>query len=100
MHDLAALKETVTASNGFVDLVRKAAASDVGRGGEATASIAPATLLSGMLEKLSNDKLWADEYQDYVDGVSFARPAEWIGYDQALAAVRDLVERFKAESHG
>jgi hypothetical protein len=97
LHDLAALKETVAASDGFADLVRKAAAGDVGRGGEATASIASATILSGMLEKLTDDKLWAGEYQDYVDGVSFARPAERIGFDQALAAVRDLVERLKAE---
>jgi Nucleotidyl transferase AbiEii toxin, Type IV TA system len=36
-HDLAALKETVASSDGFVDLVRKAAADDTGRGGEATA---------------------------------------------------------------
>jgi len=71
-----------------------------GRGGEATASIAQATLLSGMLEKLTDDKLWAGEYQDYVDGVSFARPAERIGFDQALAAVRGLVKRLKAEGHG
>jgi hypothetical protein len=91
LHDLAALKETAAASNVFANLVRQAAAGDAGRGGEATASIAPATLLSGMLEKLAGDKLWAAEYQDYVDGVSFARPAERIGFDAALAAVRDLV---------
>jgi hypothetical protein len=91
VHDLAALKATVISSDGFADLVRKAAAGDVGRGGEATASIAPAALLSGMLEKLADDKLWAGEYQDYVDGVSFAPPTERIGFDQALAAVRDLV---------
>jgi len=91
LHDLAALRETVAASSGFADLVREAAAGDVGRGGEATASIAPPTLLPAMLEKLAGDKLWAGEYQDYVDVVSFARPAERIGFDAALAAVRDLV---------
>jgi predicted nucleotidyltransferase component of viral defense system len=91
LHDLAALKETVAASAGFTSLVRQAAAGDVGRGGEATASIAPASLLSGMLDRLTGDKLWADEYQDYVDSVSFARPAERIGFNQALATVSDLV---------
>jgi Nucleotidyl transferase AbiEii toxin, Type IV TA system len=60
LHDLAALRETVAASSGFADLVRHAAAGDVGRGGEATASIAPATLLSSMLDKLGADKLWAN----------------------------------------
>jgi hypothetical protein len=91
LHDLAALRETVAASGGFADLVRDAAAGDAGRAGEGTASIAAATLLSGMLEKLTDDKLWAGEYEDYVDAVSFARPAERISFDAALAAVRDLV---------
>jgi Nucleotidyl transferase AbiEii toxin, Type IV TA system len=91
LHDLAALRETVAASSGFADRARHAAAGDVGRGGEATASIAPATLLSSMLGKLGADKLWAGEYEDYVDAVSFARPAERIGFNQALAAMRDLV---------
>jgi hypothetical protein len=44
---------------------------------------------SGMLEKLTDDKLWTGEYEDYVDAVSFARLAERIGFDAALAAVRD-----------
>jgi hypothetical protein len=91
LHDLAALKETAAASNAFANLVRQAAAGDAGRGGEATAAIPPAALLSGMLEKLAGDKLWAAEYQDYVDGVSFAPPADRIGFDAAFAAVRGLV---------
>jgi hypothetical protein len=52
--------------------------------------MAPAMLLSGMLDNPTDDRLWASEYQDYVDGVSFARPAERIGFNQALAAVREL----------
>lgn len=91
LHDLAALKESVTAFGGFAGLVCQTVAGDAGRGGEATALTAPATLLTGMLEKLTDDKLWAGEYQDYVDAVSFARPAERIGFDAALAAVQDLV---------
>ena len=67
LHDLSALKETVVALSEFTALVQKAAAGDAGRGGEATASIAPATLLTSMLDKLATDKLWASEYEDYVD---------------------------------
>lgn len=91
LHDLATLKDTVTASGDFPRLVCKAMSDDTGRGGEATASADPATLFAGMFELLGTDPLWAVEYRDYVRQVSFAAPGELIGFDQALAAVRDLV---------
>jgi hypothetical protein len=91
VHDLAALKPHVTTSGDFRTLVRKAMADDTGRGGEATASADPATLFAGMLDRLATDPLWAIEYQDYVDAVSFAQPDEQLGFHAALAAVRDLV---------
>jgi len=73
---------------------------DEGRGGEATASSDPAALFAGMLERITADPLWAAEYQDYVRQVSFADPGELIGFDQALAAVKDLVALFATEGHG
>jgi len=91
VHDLAALKPHVATSGDFRTLVRKAMADDTGRGGEATASADPATLLACMLDLLATDPLWAAEYQDYVDAVSFAQLDERLGFDAALAAVRDLV---------
>jgi hypothetical protein len=91
VHDLTALKPHVATSDDFRTLVRKAMADDTGRGGEATASADPATLFAGMLDRLATDPLWATEYQDYVDAVSFAQPDERLGFDAALAAVRDLV---------
>ncbi len=91
VHDLAALKLHVVAASDFLRLVRKAMADDTGRGGEATASTNPAALFAGMLDRLATDPLWASEYQDYVDAVSFAHPDERCGFDEALAAVRDLV---------
>jgi hypothetical protein len=91
LHDLAALKAAVTASTDFVPLVRKAMEGDVGRGGDATASSDPATLLAGMLERLSTDRLWAGEYEAYVDAASFAASDELISFDRALAAVTELV---------
>jgi len=100
VHDLAALKPHVATSGDFRTLVRKAMADDKGRGGEATASLDPATLFAGMVDRLATDPLWASEYQDYVDAVSFARPDELLGFDAALAAVRDIVELVTAEDHG
>ncbi len=91
VHDLASLKETVNAAKDFPRLVQKAMSDDEGRGGEATASSEPKTLFAGMLERLSTDPLWKTEYQDYVRQVSFAAPGELIGFDQALAAVMDLI---------
>lgn len=91
VHDLAALKPHVATSGHFRSLARKAMADDAGRGGEATASADPATLFTAMLDRLATDPLWGSEYQDYVDAVSFAPPDELLGFDKALAAVRDLV---------
>jgi hypothetical protein len=91
VHDLAALRETVTGSNDFPRLVKKAMSEDEGRGGEGNASSNPGTLFAALLERLSTDPLWATEYQNYVRQVSFAAPDELIGFDQALAALKDLL---------
>jgi hypothetical protein len=94
LYDLAALKAGADATPEFAQLVRKAMTDDTGRGGEATASFSSATLFAGMLERLSADRLWATEYEDFVREVSFADLGERIGFDQALGAVRGLVARF------
>jgi hypothetical protein len=91
VHDLAALKASVIASDDFANLVRKAMAEDEGRGGEAIASADPAARFVNMLDRLDTDPLWAVEYRDYVRQVSFADPGELPDFNQALAAVRDLV---------
>jgi hypothetical protein len=49
---------------------------------------------------VSTDPLWATEYRDYVRQVSFAAPGELIGFNQALASVRDLVALFGAGDRG
>jgi hypothetical protein len=91
VHDLAALKGRIDASDDFAGLVRQAMAEDEGRGGEAIASSDPAALFTDMLDRLTNDPLWAVEYQDYVHQVSFAAPNELIGFDEALNVLCDLV---------
>jgi hypothetical protein len=100
VHDLAALKATVATSGDFRRLVRKAMSDDEGRGGGATASLDPVALFVGMLERLGTDPVWATEYQDYVHQVSFAAPGELMGFDQALAAVQDLVALFGTGGRG
>jgi predicted nucleotidyltransferase component of viral defense system len=91
LHDLAALKDSVSVNGEFPTLVLKAMSDDKGRAGTAIISTKPEALFEGMLERLTTDQLWAREYQDYVQQVSYAEIGQWINFDQALAAVRDLV---------
>ena len=46
-----------------------------------------------MLDRLQREKFWADEYDEFVRQVSFARADEVIGFENALAAGRRLVAR-------
>jgi len=87
------MNSPIVPSANFGFLAKHAArlADETGRGGEATASADPAALFAGMLDRLATDPVWASEYQDYVDAVSFARPDERCGFDAVLAAVQDLV---------
>jgi hypothetical protein len=96
LHDLAALKSAVEALPAFATLVFQVADADAGRGGGVLASLDPATRFAQMIERLRSDRLWAAEYDDFVRQVSFAQPAERIGFDQALEAVVALVERLRA----
>ena len=92
LHDLAALETHVAASPKFTQLVRQAAAADTGRrGGRAPAAAAERFAL--MLDQLQQETFWADEYGEFVREVSFARPEDTIGFEDALAAGRRLVAR-------
>ncbi len=96
LYDLAALARTVKAAPSFAALALQAAATDVGRGGEATAASDPVTLFATMIERLRSDRLWAVEYDNFVRQVSFAQPHERISFEQALAAVITLVDSLDA----
>ena len=99
LHDLAALKDSVGTASSFPNLALKAVSDDEGRGGTATTGIKPAALFAGMLERLAADPLWAREYQDYVQQVSYAELDQLISFEQALAAVRDLVALISGGGH-
>jgi hypothetical protein len=91
LHDLAALESTVAAAPEFRDLVRAAVGADVGRGGEIEPPADPEVIFKLLLQRLRTDPLWAREYEDFVAAVSFARPAESIDFDAALAALGRLI---------
>jgi predicted nucleotidyltransferase component of viral defense system len=92
LHDLAALERYAALAPRFPELVRAAAATDVGRGGGPAADD-PAAMFAEMLKRLQNDPLWAREYEDFVAAVSFARSGDEIGFRKALAAAASLIER-------
>lgn len=90
LHDLAALEHLAVQAPQFKELVRRAVAADVGRGGDAVPSY-PHQLFAGMLERLRSDALWAAEYEALVRQVSFAKNDEEISFTAALAAYDRIV---------
>ena len=90
LHDLAALESHVAGASGFPELARQTAESDTGRGGEGVPENTKERF-AAMLNKLSDDKLWASEYETFVLQVSFAKEDERITFAEAFAATRRLV---------
>ena len=90
LHDLAALEQRAAAAPAFKAVLRDAAAADTGRGGR-QAPQDPGERFATMIEHLRADKLWADEYDEIVQNVSFAREDEIISFAAALEAARRLV---------
>lgn len=94
LHDLAALTPHITAAPNFASMVNTALVNDSGRGGD-RAPVDPRTRLATMLDRLNADKLWAAEYDEYVDGVSYALPADRISFATALGLLAQLVTQVR-----
>jgi hypothetical protein len=93
LHDLAALEAYVTTAPAFNTLLSKAANADTGRGrGRAPTNVAERFAL--MLERLTTDVIWQDEYEEFVHNVSFAKSDESISFSSALAAAGRLIGDF------
>lgn len=89
LHDLGALESRVALAPIFTTLLLKAAAHDSGRGG-GRAPVDARDRFSLMLDRLGTDPLWANEYDRFVQNVSFATPDEIIPFDKALEAAKRL----------
>jgi len=92
LHDLAALEVRAAASSDFAALLAQAVRKDAGRGG-GRAPTEPAERIAIMLERLGGDALWAEEYEEFVNNVSFAAPDELTPFATALAALSRLAAR-------
>lgn len=51
-----------------------------------------------MLDLLTHDPLWAQDYDEFVQNVSFAGDEEKIPFTAALEAARRLVERVQGKN--
>jgi hypothetical protein len=83
---------SITARSEFKCLVSQAAQDDTGRGG-ASVPATPEERFALMLDRLSNDPLWAQEYDTYVLRVSYAPAQARVSFADALAALRRLTGR-------
>jgi hypothetical protein len=93
LHDLAALEAGVMTAPALNALLSKAANADTGRGGgRAPTNVAERFAL--MLERLTTDVIWQDEYEELVHNVSFAKADELISFSSALAAAGRLIGDF------
>jgi len=90
LHDLAALEPVLAQSKKFGSLVQQAAIEDAARGGGKAPADATERF-AAMLEALTQDELWAREYDTFVGRVSFAPEEQRIGFEHALEACRRLV---------
>ncbi len=91
LHDLAALEGVIAGAPGFAALAQKTADDDTGRGGEGVL-LNPGERFAMMLDLLRSDALWATEYEQFVQSVSYAQPDERITFPAALAATARLVD--------
>lgn len=89
LHDLAVLESRVAIAPAFTTLLLAAAAADSGRGGGRAPLDAPGRF-SLMLDRLRTDPLWAEEYDRFVQNVSFAASDQVVPFDKALEAARRL----------
>ena len=92
LHDLAALEQRAAAAPEFRAVLRDAVAADTGRGGGQVPADS-GERFAVMLERLRTDRLWADEYDEFVRNVSFARMDEIITFNAALEAASRLVNK-------
>ena len=94
LHDLAALEARVKDAPEFASLVKRSAEADTGRGGN-RAPEEPAERFGLMIERLTADRFWASDYEEFVHSVSFAKPDEIISFGDAVESLKRLVERYQ-----
>ena len=92
LHDLAALKHKILDDKEvFVDCAQHSLRSDQERGGEVIANMSVSERLSKAYEMLSTDDIYREEYQQFVQDMSYAHKDEQISFDKALVTLKEII---------
>ena len=92
LQDLKALENFITAYQGFRNLVIKLLEEDAGRDKDLNLSAIPSIeRLLLMLQYLEEDAVYAEEYERFVTGMSYALENERPTFSQAWNSVRHIV---------
>jgi len=89
LHDLAALAPRVGSDPRFKPLVLATLEEDAER--SKAEGMTGRDLLVAMLPKIKSDDLWRQEYEQFVEAVSFGTDEDRISFDKAVAACERLV---------
>lgn len=96
LHDLTALANFITAYQDFPNLVVTLLEEDAGRDKDLNLStIPPIERLLLMLQYLADDPLYAEEYEYFVTGMSYAAEDERSSFNQALDTARHIVSHIE-----
>jgi len=97
LHDLAALEDSITAYEYFPNLVVKLLKEDERRGRNLNLSVVPPVeRLYRMLQCLEGDSVYANEYERFVIGMSYAAEDKRPSFSQALSSAYDIVNRIES----
>ena len=92
LHDLAALKHKILDDKEvFFDCAQHSLQSDQERGGDVIANMSVSERLSKAYEMLTTDTIYREEYQQFVQYMSYAHKDEQISFDNALTALEEII---------
>ena len=94
LHDLAALKDRIFDDNEtFIECAKLSLESDQeSRGGDVISGMSVRDRLLKAFEMLSSDEVYREEYQNFVQNMSYADEDEQILFDDALLVLKELID--------
>lgn len=94
LHDLAALENSITVNEEFSNLVVKVLEEDESRSkNSALLGVQPLERLLMMLRCLEENSIYAEQYERFVTGMSYATEDERLSFNQALLSVRRIINQ-------
>lgn len=97
LHDLRALEGCITEYQDFPNLVFSLLEQDTARAKEINLSeFSPKQRLQTMLQYLESDPIYANEYNRFVNGMSYASENERPSFKEALDTARGIISRIES----